>query len=250
MRLLFIVLIPSFIMLIINYFLKESYKIDYLNTFTGVLIGGLITFYTTSTFEGLKYRLNEKNNYLKQMAKMDLILNNNLKSLIHNHGSFEHFNENLQLPVIQELYIYPFLLDSTDFLSIGDLEVIKKIANCLIYFEHVSINMNHLKYFNSKILPMLEEALKSNNVERAKSIQNELENRSSSIRIIIKDSIKNAHKEAIETISLIQTKSKRVTISRKEYFIFGEISKVYEKDMDLEYFNERKSVLQETYKLI
>lgn len=250
MRLLFIVIIPSILMLIINHFLNLSLKTDYLNSFTGVLIGGLITFYTTSTFEGLKYKLNEKNNYLKQIAKMDLILNNNLKSLIHNHGSFEHFNENLRSPVIQELYIYPFLLDSMDFLSIGDLEVIKKIANCLIHFEHVSINMSHLKYYNSKIIPILEEAIKSDNLEKVKSIQNEFVNRTSIIRIIIKDSIKNAHKEAIETISLIQTKSKRVTISKKEYFIFGEISKVYEKDMDLEYFNERKDVLQETYKLI
>lgn len=249
MRFVFLLFIPICFIICGNYFLSNLVNKELANTFTGVIVGGLITFYTTSTFEGLKYRINEKNNYLRILSKMDSILNNNLKNLIHNSHTFEEFDKNLTKLGIHELYIYPFIMDLHDYLNINDIEIIKKIADCLIYFEHLDRNLNILKNYYIKLVPHLEITLASNKLDEVNFLLTEFKSKTSSLRIIIKDSINETYKFAIETISFLQAQGKRVSLSKKENFIFGDISNVYVKPFNNKYLEKRRNTLLNNYKL-
>lgn len=249
MRFTFILFLPICSLIIGNYFLSNLVNKELANTFMGVIIGGLITFYTTSTFEGLKYRINEKNNFLKVISRMDSILNNNLKNLIHNHHAFEEFFENIDELGIHEIYVYPFITDNYDYLNINDKEIIIKIADCLIYFEHLHRNLNIMKNHYSKLVPHLENLLVTNKLDEAKFLLAEFKIQTSSLQIKIKDSINETHKFAINTISFLQEKGNRVSLSKREHFIFGDITNVYVKPFDNEYLAKRRNTLLKNYKL-
>ncbi|TGK48792.1 hypothetical protein EHQ16_07905 [Leptospira kanakyensis] len=250
MRFISIVVIPITIIISIYFFIDESANNEIFNSFTGLISGSLLSFYVTSTYEALKYRISEKNIRLKYISKTDLILNNNLKNLIHNFKALNHFEENLDKPLLQELKIYTFTTNTDEFLSINDSEVIIKISNCLLHFEHIATNLENLKNFHSKFNIDFEKALRERKSDLIQFQIQEFINKSARLRIIIRSSISEAREVAIDTISFLQANAKRIKLSKFEKFFFGNITMIYTNNLDKDYLEERVNVLNNTFKLI